>query len=124
MIHAKLASIEVSVHDLDDSEDSACALEEYRDQVTEVRGELSKLKMSLLNSKAAPGDPIMEDQAKAEKTVFDCLLGIKKCLRSIVASPAPASEATVTKLPKLELPAFHGDILHWRNFWEILHLSS
>lgn len=54
LIHAKLASIEVSVRDLDDSEESICALEEYRDQVIEDRGELSKLKMSLLNSKAAP----------------------------------------------------------------------
>ena len=28
------------------------------------------------------------------------------------------SEATATKLPKLELPTFHGNLLCWKNFWE------
>ena len=33
------------------------------------------------------------------------------------------SEPTATKLPKLELPTFHGDIFSWKNFWEQFYVS-
>lgn len=78
---------------------------------TENKAELSKLKVSLLNSEAMPDDPVMQQQAQTDKAVFDRLLSIKKRLRSNVASPATASDTTVTKLPKFELPTFHGDML-------------
>ena len=124
LIRASLESIESSAHDLDGSdEDDVCALEEHRDQVTEVKKELNKLKTSLLNSVAEPGDPVMEDLARMDKAVFDCLLAIKKRLRSSVTSPATTGGSAVTKLPKLELPTFHGDILQWKNFWEQFCIS-
>ena len=91
--------------------------------MTEVKKELSKLKTSLLNSVAEPGDPVMEDLARMDKAVFDCLLAIKKRLRSSVTSPANTGGSAVTKLPKLELPTFHGDILQWKNFWEQFCIS-
>ena len=91
--------------------------------MTEVKKELSKLKTSLLNSVAEPGDPVMEDLARMDKAVFDCLLAIKKRLRSSVTSPATTGGSAVTKLPKLELPTFHGDILQWKNFWEQFCIS-
>lgn len=121
LLSAKLTYIEASVHDVDDSEDdSKCVLEEYRAQLVDIKDELSELKMNLLKSEATPDDPVMQEQARTEKAVFDNLLLIKKRLCSSTASPTTASEATVTKLPKLELPAFHGDMLLWRNifvFW-------
>ena len=51
--------ISKSVHNLDDSaEDGVCILEEYRDQVTKVKAELNRLRMSLLASEATPEDPV------------------------------------------------------------------
>lgn len=106
LLSAKLTSFEALVRGLDDSEeDSEYVLEQYRDQVVEVKDELSKL--TLLKSEVTPDDPLMQEQTRAEKAIFDCLL-IKKRLRSTTASPSTASEATVAKLPKLELPTFHG----------------
>lgn len=89
----------------------------------EIKVELNELKMTLLTSAATPDDPVMQDQSRAEMAAFDCLLVIKKCLRSIPASSATAREATTTKLPKLELPAFHGDVVQWKNFWEQFCIS-
>ena len=60
----------------------------------------------------------MRDQAQVDKAAFDCLLMIKKQLRVLTTTSTKVSEATATKLPKLELPTFHGDILRWKNFWE------
>ena len=86
--------------------------------MTEVKTELALLKTSLLASDIPTDDPIMQDHAWAEKVVFDHLLKIKKCHRALAATSTKANEASTTKLPKLELPTFHGDILQWKNFWE------
>ncbi len=83
-----------------------------------MRAELNTLKSSLLNSDATPDDPVMQDQTQLDKAVFDCLLNVKKRLRSNVATPRAVSDTTATKLPKLELPTFNGNILLWKNFWE------
>ena len=36
---------------------------------------------------------------------------------------ATSSETSATKLPKVEVPAFHGVILYWENFWEQFSVS-
>ena len=112
LLQAKLESINTAVHDLDHTEeDIICILEGYRDQVTEGKADLTALESSLLNSDVPTDDPVMRNQARVDKTAFDCQLRIKKRLRALTTTPTKASEATATKLPKLELPTFHGDIL-------------
>ena len=50
--------------DLDDTEeDIICILEGYRDQVTEVKAELTVLESPLLNSDVSTDDPVMRNQA-------------------------------------------------------------
>ena len=83
----------------------------------EVKSELAALKTSLLASDIPIDDVIMQDQARLEKVVFDHLLKIKKRLRTLADTSSKATEASATKLPKLEL-LFHGDILLWKIFWE------
>ena len=119
LLQTKLESINTAVSGLSDTEeDVACILEEYRDQVTEVKAELASLKTTLLSSDASADDPIIQDHTRVEKLAFDRLLSIKKRIRTIITSMPRATETTATKLPKLELPTFHGDILKWKNFWE------
>ena len=62
LLWAKLDSIKAAVHDVDDAEeDAACTLEEYREQVTEVKSELAALKTSLLASgHGVPTDDLMQ----------------------------------------------------------------
>ena len=110
LLQAKLECIDTAVHDLDDTEeDIICIFEGYRDQVIEVKAELTVLESSLLNSDVPTDDPVMQNQVRVEKAAFDCQLRIKKRLRALTTTPTKASEATATKLPKLELPTFHGD---------------
>ena len=116
LLTGKLKDIEMSVNALED-DDGICALEEYRDQEGEIK-EWNGVKTFLLKSDVASDDSIMQDQTQADKLAFDCLVLIKKRLRSNTASKTTSSEAIATKLPKLELPTFHGDILWWKNFWE------
>ena len=81
------------------------------EQVTEIKAELAMLKTYLLASDVPTDDPIIQDQARVERLVFDHLLKIKKRLRGLATTPTKATEAFATKLSKLELPTFHGDIL-------------
>ena len=105
LLQAKLESIDTAIHDLDNAEeDIAYILEGYRDQVTEIKAELTALESSLLNSEVPTDDPVMQNQAQVDKAAFDCQLRIKKRLHALITTPTKASETTATKLPKLELP--------------------
>ena len=116
LLRTKLESIDAAVRVIDDAEeDATCTLEE---QVIKIKAELAMLKTSLLASDVPTDDPIMQDQTLGERVVFGHLLKIKKHLRGLATTPTKATEAFATKLPKLELPTFHGDILRWKNFWE------
>lgn len=119
LLHAKVESISETIRTLDDEEDLVYTLEEYRDQMIEIKVELTQLNTSLLTSEAAFEDAVMRDLTKTVRTVFTCIIAIKKRLRSINA--AMLSESSVTKLPKLGLPTFHGDILQWKNFCVSVH---
>jgi len=112
LLQAKLESVDAAIHDIEgNDEDVMCILEEYKDQVIAVKTKLALLKATLLASDATP----------SYKTTLACKgqpLNVKKRLRTF-ATPVPKpSESTATKLPRLELPTFHGDILKWKNFWE------
>ena len=79
LLKTKLESIDASVHGLsDDEDDIVCTLEEYRDQVSEIKAELSVISTSLLSSDVPTDDPVMQTQARTDKAVFDCMLKIKK----------------------------------------------
>ena len=112
LLQTKLESIDAAVDHIDDAdEDATCTLEEYREQVHEVKTELTTLKTTLLTSDVSTDDSIVRDQARMEKVVFNHLLKIKKHLRALTATSTKATEASATKLPKPELPTFNGDIL-------------
>jgi hypothetical protein len=55
-----------------------------------------------------------------EGVLFECLSTIRKLLKAyrepIIA--APSTDRSGVKLPKIDVPMFDGDILHWRQFWE------
>ena len=104
MLQTDLGSISDTVADLEDTEDDfECTLEEYRDRTSDIKAELAKLKTSLLSSEAAPGDTVMTDLSRIEKLAFDCLLAIKKRLRSINSSSRSVDhvdEASQTRAAK------------------------
>ena len=76
-----------------------------------------------MKSDTATEDPVKQDHARADKVQFDRLLNVKKHLCSSIIPRPAASESTATKLPKLELPTLNGDILQWKNFWELFCIS-
>ena len=66
-------------------------------------------------------DELLTTITTLDKSILDMSLKVNKRLYN----PKCTSEATVSthevkgvRLPKLEVPTFDGDILHWQSFWE------
>ena len=72
-LQEKLAVIEGAVNaipeDCDDN-DSTCTLEQYAEQITDVKAELKDVQTCLLNTELAAEDPIILTQDEIEQTIF------------------------------------------------------
>ena len=53
------------------------------------------------------------------KAIFDVCLKIRQLLHT----PVPAVHSDGTKLPKIDMSMFDGDMLNWRTFWEQYEVS-
>ena len=88
-------------------------LEQYREQLIDHKRKLTAVYEDLTALNLDDGDDLVVLHVKLEKLLFSCSLHIKVLLRS-----DPATTPTVTnkgvKLPKLNVPAFDGDVLHWK----------
>ena len=63
--------------------------------------------------------------SQLEKLLFECSHQLKKLLgsRSSESTPTSSAESGGVKLPKLDVPTFDGNILHWKQFWEQFTVS-
>ena len=70
-------------------------------------------------------DDLFAQHAMLEKLHFSCFHKVRKLLNSHAPSSVsvPAADGKGLKLPKLEVPTFDGDLLHWRQFWEQFSIS-
>ena len=61
-------------------------------------------------------DPKEDDELL---TQFDCSRKVKKLINdSHPEATTPAVDGSGVKLPKLDVPVFDGNILHWKQFWD------
>ena len=103
-----------------------CLLRQYEERASDINRDLVKTRDDLHQMELADDDKLFELQDSIECQVFDCSVTIKKLLASVSgpseASPPP-SDGKGVKLPKLDVPTFDGNILHWRSFWEQFSIS-
>ena len=123
-LQEKSAVIQGAVDTIPDDhgdDDSACTLEQYTEQLADVKTDLREIQTCLLNVDLAAEDPIMRAQDEIERTIFRCSVAIRKKLRAssdTTTRDTPTPRAAGAKLPRLEVPSFDGDILKWKSFWE------
>ena len=60
--------------------------------------------------------------ARLEKLLFACTHQVRQLRSSLSTNPLIADGSGV-RLPKLEVPTFDGDVLHWKQFWEQFSIS-
>ena len=102
------------------------------DQLGGLKTELVRVSTDLL---ALEDDDLSKKESTLSKTHFDVCLKLKLQDRaatpsttplstpSSALSPAPTGEGSGVRLPKLDVPPFDGDLVHWASFWEQFTIS-
>ena len=98
--------------------DDTCLLHQYEEQLMDIKRELADIRNSLLPLDLEDTDELSTTQVSLQKEVFDCSLRIKRLAHNPADAPPLPPDGKGVKLPKLDVPTFDGNILHWRSFWE------
>ena len=94
----------------------------YQEQLSDFKRELSELRSEVLGIAADTSDPLCGTIQMQDREIFDMSVKVKK----LFYNPGPASDSSGTltpephgvKLPKIDVPMFNGNLLHWQTFWE------
>ena len=126
----KLSRLEHSLGDTEgtlgavaDDHDDVPLLEQYREQLAQYKKELS----TVCDDLVALDLEVFKSLARLESLHFDCSHRVKKLLsahssRSTTVTTA-ATDNKGSRLPKLDIPTFNGDVLQLRQFWEQFQVS-
>ena len=100
-------------------------LEQHAEQLIDYKKELATVYQELVALDLEEEDDLFVLHAKLEKLHFACSHKVRKLLSSHTPSstPVPIADGKGLKLPKLEVPTFDGDVLHWKQFWEQFSIS-
>ena len=121
MFHLK--AIEVALVPLKGACDDAALLEQYQEQMSNAKKELSSTYERLIAVDLPDDHALVTPHSALEKVHFDCSHLIRKLL-TCSSHAAHFTRATDTasdktfKLPKLDVPTFDANVLHWQSFWE------
>ena len=92
-------------------------LEQYREQLAQYKRELSTICDDLVALDLEDNDDLFKSYARLESLHFDYSHRVKKLLsahsfRSTTVTTA-ATDNKGSRLPKLDIPTFNGDVLQW-----------
>ena len=98
----------------------------HDEQFREYKMELTDIDVKLFSLEIRETDDLMTQHMRLGKALFDYSVRLKKLFEMYTPESAATStdgDAGGVKLPKLEVPTFNGNILHWRSFWEQFSIS-
>ena len=118
-----ILTIQGAITTLPADHDDVSLIEQYEVQLSDYKTELSAVHTRLL---AIDDEDEVKDQlathSKLEAVLFECFHNIRKLQKKCEGSKSTTTSAEGTgsgvRLPKLAVPTFDGNILHWRQFWE------
>ena len=96
--------------------DDVPLLQQHQEQLSDSKRELSSIYEELILLDLPDEHGVVIQHAKLEDLLFDCSHGPR-------SSKVPATSDRSSKLPKLDVPTFDGEILHWQQFWEQFEVS-
>ena len=121
----RLTVISSALTKLSGASEEIYLVDQYPEQISDLKRELSDTRWNVLSSCTHEESDIVINSSivDIDKLLFDVGLTLKK-----LAVRAPfthdkatfdsAFESKMIKLPKLDIPTFDGNHLHWLTFWE------
>ena len=126
-----LATLKASLHVVHESlkprsptepfEDLAMA-QQFQDELADIKTELTKARDLIYRLELPEKHELCISHAQLMKQHFDCCHMIRIILNANTRSGAITNDKGL-KVPKLEAPAFDGDLLNWNSFWEQFSIS-
>ena len=97
-------------------------VEQHADQLIDYKKELASIYEELV-SLDLDEDDLFFLHARLKKLHFAYSHKVRQLRSSLSTNPLIADGRGV-RLPKLEVPTFDGDVLHWKQFWEQFSISG
>ncbi len=123
-VKESLEEISDAIQALPDDFEDVALIQQYQEELTDDKLQLSKCQDGLSNIDVVEGDDLLMQYSRLKKIHFDCCHAVKKLLSN--HGPTPHTDVPNVKglkIPKLESPTFDGDILNWTQFWEQFAIS-
>ena len=95
-------------------------MKQYEDRLIELKVELSDITREITNLDGDDED-LSSRKRDLRAKILDKDLKLKQLLYHSTTSTPP--QAGGLKLPKLEVPSFDGNFVHWSTFWEQFQIS-
>ena len=100
----------------EDTED--LSLVQHQEQLSDYKKDLAVLYDNIVALDPKEDDELLTQHSKLEGLLFDCSRKVKKLIDRRPEATTPAVDGSGVKLPKLDVPVFDGNILHWKQFWD------
>lgn len=109
--------------DASSSETDVCLMKQYEDRLIELKVELSDITREIINLDGDDED-LSSRKRDLRAKILDKDLKLKQLLyHSTTSTPPQARDKGGLKLPKLEVPSFDANFVHWSTFWEQFQIS-
>ena len=118
-----LRNTESGLSDLSEDHDDSSLLEQFMEQLADHKRELSTIQEDLISLDLENDHELVTQHVDLERLQFECSHKVKKLMSTISKTNAPVADGKGVRLPKLDVPTFDGDVLHWSQFWEQFKIS-
>lgn len=118
-LDAKLSTLSAAIGKLSGDAREVLLVHLYEEQLHDCKGELGGIQTEVLSLITGDSDELNMAVLKVDQGIFDLSLQVKRLLYNPdrhPETPTPSSETRGVKLPKIDVPMFDGDILHWQIF--------
>ena len=94
-------------------------LQQHQEQLLDYKRDVATTYDRVVALEPEPDDELLGRHTRVKKLLFDCSHLVKRLLNAQSGTVLSTPTSTKgTKLPKLEVPVFDGNILRWTQFWE------
>ena len=97
-------------------------VEEYREQIGTLKQELMDVSRRILALKE-DDTGLARQESGISKLILQANVLIRRLLRDPAAAGPSSGRRDGIELPRIDIPAFNGDIMEWRSFWEQFEVS-
>ena len=119
----RLSRIRAGLKRIRDRIQDAFVLMQCQEEATDFKQDLAVLYDDLVINDIDEKDDLSIEHSELEVELSQVASKIKGMLTGTPAGTHAASDVSGVRLPKLDVPTFDGNIIHWKQFWEQFTVS-